>query len=147
MTVRVLSVGYEGSTIDGFVEQLLQNRVEVVVDVRLNAVSRRPGFSKTKLAARLASEGVQYVHEPTLGNPPENRAGFSNGELETARSNMTTYLEQSGQEALARIVELVAQRRNVAVMCVERSHTGCHRSVIIEALEEVIPDLDVTVAR
>ena len=65
---RIYSVGYEGLTVAGLVERLLQNRIEEVVDVRANPVSRRPGFSKKRLAESLTAAGIAYRHEPLLGN-------------------------------------------------------------------------------
>ena len=65
---RIYSVGYEGLTIHGLVERLQQSRIEVLVDVRVNPHSRRPGFSKKKLSESLAAAGIGYRHEPLLGN-------------------------------------------------------------------------------
>lgn len=42
----LFSVGYEGRDLSDFVELLQENGVTVLLDVRLNAISRKPGFSK-----------------------------------------------------------------------------------------------------
>ena len=65
---RIYSVGYEGLTVAGLVERLQQSRIEEVVDVRASPSSRRPGFSKKRLAESLAAAGIAYRHEPLLGN-------------------------------------------------------------------------------
>ena len=91
-THGVVGVGYEGSTIDGFLTKVKEEQVSLLVDVRLDPVSRKPGFSKEKPAANLKSVGVSYVHAPALGNPEGNRPGFasSGNELHASRKNMRT---------------------------------------------------------
>lgn len=45
----LFSVGYEGRSLDELVNELHEHRVTVLLDVRLNAISRKPGLSKTRL--------------------------------------------------------------------------------------------------
>ncbi|MDH6436043.1 hypothetical protein M2158_004583 [Streptomyces sp. SAI-144] len=56
----IVSAGYEGRNIEQFVEQLLARNVRTVADVRLTPLSRKPGFSKTKLTGVLAEAGISY---------------------------------------------------------------------------------------
>lgn len=55
---RIYSVGYEGMTLDGLIDRLTDARVCVLVDVRLNPISRKPGFSRVRLAKALEEAGV-----------------------------------------------------------------------------------------
>jgi uncharacterized protein (DUF488 family) len=139
---RIYSVGYEGMTLDALVDRLAGARVSVLVDVRLNAVSRKPGFSKRRLTEALQDAGIEYVHEKDLGNPQDNREAFRNGDAEAGRSRMRAMLDNGGGEALARLVDLASSKR-VAVLCVERDHTRCHRDVITDMALERNPDIDV----
>ena len=72
----IVSVGYEGRSVDELVDALVEAGVSVLVDVRENAISRKRGLSKRALAEKLQARGIAYVHEPTLGNPRDNRDGF-----------------------------------------------------------------------
>ncbi|TQK97553.1 helix-turn-helix protein [Streptomyces puniciscabiei] len=74
------SAGYEGRDIDSFVASLLDSRIDVVADVRLTPISRKKGFSKTRLGQALAEAGIEYTHLRGLGNPKENRAPFWDGQ-------------------------------------------------------------------
>ncbi len=141
-TGRIYSIGYEGFTLAALIEALSQNRVAVVFDVRLNAVSRRPGFSKRKLAAALDAAGIEYVHEPTLGNPTENRAAFAADDPERARQVVSKIAGTTGAEAVERLATRARSAR-VAVMCVERAHRHCHRSVVIDHVQGLAPDIEV----
>ena len=58
----VYTIGYEGTDIDRFVATLKAVGIKVLADVRAVAVSRKKGFSKTALKARLEDEGIAYTH-------------------------------------------------------------------------------------
>lgn len=130
----VVSVGYEGREIGEFVRDLAARQVTVLVDVRLNAVSRRRGFSKTALRTALAEQGIGYVHLRGLGNPRDNRESFSASDPEPGRARFRNRLSLPDVKAeLDRLRELAASTV-VAVLCVERDQRRCHRDVVIDSL-------------
>lgn len=142
MAGRIYSVGYEGMTLDGLVDRLAGAQVSVLVDVRLNPISRKPGFSRRRLAEALRDAGIEYVHEKELGNPSGNRDSFRNGDGETGRARMRAILDNGAGTALDRVVELASGQR-VAVLCVERDHHRCHRDVITEMAVARNPHIEV----
>ncbi len=142
MAGRIYSVGYEGLTLDGLVDRLAGAQVSVLVDVRLNPISRKPGFSRGRLSEAVAAAGIRYVHEQELGNPPDNRDSFRSGDAEAGRSRMRSILGNGAGEALDRVVKLASTER-IAVLCVERDARRCHRVVITEMVVERNPAIDV----
>lgn len=132
-----ISVGYEGWNINEFVDDLRTQNVAVVADVRLNAVSRRHGFSKTALREALEAVGIGYVHLRGLGNPPDNRAGFHADDPEPARARFGERLRS--MEARTGLRELAALGGTgvVAVLCVEQDPAHCHRTVVIDAVRQL----------
>ena len=72
----VATVGYERRTVDELITALTEAAVEVLVDVRLTPLSRKPGLSKKRLAVLLQAAGIDYLHLPHLGNPRDNRDAF-----------------------------------------------------------------------
>lgn len=139
---RIYSVGYEGLTLPALVERLVQSKVTVLFDVRLNAVSRRKGFAKKALAAGLAEAGIDYVHEPLLGNPPENRYSFRSGDGSEGRRLMRAQLENGSRAAVEALAARAAGDR-VAVLCVERDRHSCHREVVTDMVVELQPKVEV----
>ena len=135
------SVGYEGEELEGFVARLADAGVTLLVDVRKRAGSRRRGFAKTALSAALGEAGIEYRHEPSLGNPPENREPFRRGDP-AAREQMRALVEGTGAAAVDRLAEDASQRP-VAVLCVEADPATCHRSIVIEAVHARRPDIRV----
>jgi uncharacterized protein (DUF488 family) len=135
---RIYSVGYEGLTVGGLVERLQQNRIEEVVDVRANPFSRRPGFSRKRLAESLAAAGIAYRHEPLLGNAFRDEEDF-----DTAMTLMREHLATGDPaDAVARLVALAADRR-IAVLCLENDQRRCHRQEVLAAARVQAPDLDI----
>ena len=129
----LFGVGYEGQTIASFVDQLVSEGCTSLVDVRLNAISRKPGFSKRRLGEALAAVGIAYQHRPELGNPKENREGFgtSGAAFDVA---VRTYAARLAHEHAAAALEELARAgstERVAVLCFESDDARCHRQVIL----------------
>ena len=138
--MTVVTIGYEGRQLDEFVAELSNLRVEVVFDVRENAISRKPGFSKRRLGEALGVAGIEYRHLSSLGNPCSNRVGFRAGEP-AARELFIRRLDDGSRDALDEVA--AARSRSVALMCFERDHASCHRSSIADRLVADNPTLRV----
>ena len=116
----VVSVGYEGREIGEFVRDLAARQVTVLVDVRLNAVSRRRGFSKTTLRTALAEHGIGYVHLRGLGNPRDTRESFPASDPEPGRARFRSRLSLPDVKTELDQLRELAASTVVAVLCVER---------------------------
>lgn len=136
---RMIGIGYEGLSLDALIERLRAAGVEVLIDVRLNAISRKVGYSKRALAAAVESAGIRYVHDPRLGNPKENRAAYADvvsvdGAI--ARERFRTLLgDGDGAEGVRELADLVKQH-TVAVLCYEADEMHCHRQQVMTAVRE-----------
>ncbi len=108
---RIFTIGYEGATVPEFLAALAKAGVEQVIDVRQLPLSRRPGFSKTPLAAELAEIGIGYVHLTALGTPKPGRDAAKKGDRAT--------LEKPS-----------------ALLCFERDPAVCHRTLLMAAVGE-----------
>lgn len=139
-TPKLVSVGYEGRDVNDLVAYLEGEGVRVLVDVRLNPISRKPGLSKTRLAEVLRSAGIEYVHKRELGNPKDNRDGFRSGQKEAVDRFRCLLREEAATEALGHVSELL-EDEVVALLCFEHEHATCHRGLVTEALLEKVPCL------
>lgn len=136
----LVSLGYEGRTVEELIANLRCESVTVLVDVRLTPLSRKPGLSKRRLAAALGAVGIRYLHLRALGNPKENRSAFRAGDARS-RDNFRDLLKAGpGAEALRHVAELL-DGETVALLCFERDHQTCHRLLVAERLQRANPSL------
>ncbi len=136
------SLGYEGRSLNSFLTALQSLNVQVVVDVRLNPISRKKGFSKRMLEAALKLSGISYQHEPRLGNPKDNRGEFREGNAAHGRQRFIAIAGDQGRAAIEQLAEL-AGVSTVAILCVERESERCHRAAVTTALEQASPHIRV----
>lgn len=135
----LLSIGYEGRTVDELVHELTARQVAVLVDVRLTPISRKPGLSKTALASALTRAGIRYEHLPALGNPRANRAGFANPNDEEPRARFRQLLDTPAAADAARHLTTIAEHALIAVMCFERDERTCHRHLVLDHIRDRSP--------
>src|SRR5262245_21185991 len=96
--------------------------VELVVDIRAVPLSRRPGFSKSRLESTLKDAGIGYIHLQKAGNPFRKQSANTGTVLESYRA----YLHRS-PEILDKLGRLLAGHRTV-LLCLEEESEHCHRS-------------------
>jgi uncharacterized protein (DUF488 family) len=139
----LIGIGYQGLTLDELSGQLAKWGVTVLVDVRLNAVSRKPGFSKSRLSAHLAERGIGYVHSPALGNPKDNRAGYGGDDeaVAASRSRFREVLEGVGARQALLDLTTLAATTHVAVFCYEESELHCHRHEVLAEANRLMDDV------
>jgi uncharacterized protein (DUF488 family) len=139
-TRSIATVGYEAASVQRFLEVLRADGVELLVDVRAVASSRRPGFAKTALAANLASVGIDYLHLRGLGTPAPGRAAARAGRHDEMRSIFRAHLATlPAQAELAALAELVRGGRRTCLLCFEANPAHCHRSLVATALGALVP--------
>jgi uncharacterized protein (DUF488 family) len=133
----LFTIGYEQATAKTVLDELAGAKVQLVVDTRAVAASRRPGFSKRQLAAGLDERGIAYLHLRGLGTPKEGRLAARSGDLDTLFKIYETHLETSTAQAeLAELIDLVQSGRRVCLLCYERDVAHCHRKRVAELVCE-----------
>ena len=132
------TIGYEGATVASFLDAL-RAKVELLVDVRALASSRRPGFAKTALAANLASIDIEYLHLRGLGTPADGRAAARAGRYDEMKRIFLEHMtEDVAQEELERLAGIIRGSRPVCLMCFEADPSHCHRSIVVDALRPLV---------
>ncbi|MCB2064393.1 MAG: DUF488 domain-containing protein [Novosphingobium sp.] len=131
----VSTIGYERASLPDFIATLKLGEIDILVDIRDRAQSRRPGFSKSALNDALAEAGIDYLHLPALGDPKEGREAARKGNYAQFRAIFNGVMETSlAREALAELENLALNHR-ICLMCFERDQTKCHRKMVADHLE------------
>lgn len=134
MLPALMTIGYEGTTNAEVMALLRKSQVQLLIDVRAVASSRKPGFSKTRLAAGLQAGGIGYLHLQGLGTPKAGRQAVRAGQAWKMEAIFAEHLKSDrAQTELAHAIHL-AQTARCCLLCFERDHTTCHRHIIAEAI-------------
>ncbi|MFL0587784.1 DUF488 family protein [Sphingomonas olei] len=130
--MTIFTIGYEGVTMDEFIAALHRAGVERVIDVRALPLSRRPGFSKSTLAASLQAAGIDYVHLKALGTPKRGRDAAKKGDVATLREVYDDQLALPEAQAAAAQMRALAAEKPSALLCYERDPCHCHRTLLLQ---------------
>jgi len=131
----LFTIGYEGISLESYLNRLLKNDVKVLVDVRNNPNSMKYGFSKNQLIRYCESLGLLYVHFPEVGIQSKQRqelncqADFD--ELFVAYCNNILSKTQATQ---IKILDLLNQHKRIALTCFEANIQQCHRRHLAAAI-------------
>ena len=128
-----------------FLATLAGAGVAQVIDVRALPLSRRPGFSKSSLAASLREAGVGYVHLKALGTPKRGRDAAKKGDVATLREVYAGQLGLPEAQAAAAVMRRLAAERPSALLCYERDPCHCHRTLLLAAEGAGMEIVDLTV--
>lgn len=136
MIPRLATIGYEQSTLNDVIGRLKAAGVQIVIDVRAVASSRRAGFSKTLLAGSLGAEGIGYLHLRGLGTPKAGRQAARAGRTAEMHEIYRAHLEEpEAQVQLAEACE-VARESVAALLCYEAEAAHCHRAIVADLIRD-----------
>ncbi|MEG3159233.1 DUF488 domain-containing protein [Sphingomonas sp. LB2R24] len=133
---KIFTIGYEATTMADFLSTLKAAGVERVIDVRALPLSRRPGFSKTSLAASLREVDIDYVHLKALGTPKRGRDAAKKGDVATLTAVYDEQLDLPEAQAQAAMMLGLAAETPSALLCYERDPCHCHRTLLLHAVGE-----------
>lgn len=133
--MRIFTIGYEGADIHDFIETLDVLKVSRVIDIRDVPASRRRDFSKNILRDHLEQVGISYSHFKALGDPKEGRDAMRAGKKEIFLKIFGDHIQKpEAQKALDEVTEIALDETSI-LLCYERSHKDCHRSIVATELE------------
>jgi uncharacterized protein (DUF488 family) len=136
----LFTIGYELALPAAVLGELKRAKIELLVDTRAVAASRRPGFSKRQLAASLDEAGIAYVHLQKLGTPAEGRQAARSGELDTLWRIYDKQIKTpEAQEALNELIALIKSGKRVCLLCYCRDLKACHRDRIVANVKKRTP--------
>lgn len=132
----LFTIGYERRSGEDLIAALLDAGVEALVDVRQRPMSRKADFRKKALEASCTEAGVDYVGMPELGSTDALRDRLKEtGDFRMFAKAFRQHVRRKAIEAIDSLAEL-ASERSVALLCYERQHDECHRSVLATILAE-----------
>jgi uncharacterized protein (DUF488 family) len=132
------TIGYEGISLEEYLNRLLINDIKVLVDVRNNPLSMKYGFTKSQLSRYCLSLGIRYVHIPDLGIQSHFRQDL-NTQADYDRL-FADYRENTLKKTIQQqlhVLRILNQCKRVALTCFEANIDHCHRKHLAEAIEKL----------
>ena len=133
---KLFTIGYEGISLEQYLNKLITQDVRLLCDVRKNSYSMKYGFSKSQLSYACEQVGIAFLHLPELGIESDKRK-----ELNTLKDYRTLFDEyesstlQQNHSYLLKLASLLDRYPRIAITCFEANHTMCHRGCIANALK------------
>lgn len=132
------TIGYEGISLEEYLNRLIRNDVKVLIDVRNNPLSMKYGFSKKQLKGFVESLGIEYLHIPEVGIQSDQRQELRRQEdydrlFDIYKENNLKNTENYQRK----IFEVLKSRNRVALTCFEANICQCHRKHLAEAIANI----------
>ncbi|MPL70228.1 hypothetical protein SDC9_15983 [bioreactor metagenome] len=139
---QLFSIGYEGISLETYINKLIINDVHVLCDVRKNAYSQKYGFSKKTLELACKGTNIEYIHIPDLGIVSDKRQELNTLADYDALFNeykQTTLIDNN--KSILYIRDLLDKYKRVALTCFEKDPKQCHRTCVANSLMQ-LPNAD-----
>lgn len=130
------TIGYEGISLETYINKLILNDVRVLCDVRKNSFSMKYGFSKSQLKNACQGVGIKFYHIPEVGIKSEKRKEL------TCQTDYDLLFEDYKETVLAKekqkqvqILELLKKEKRIALTCFEKNIHQCHRKHLANSIK------------
>lgn len=134
----LFTIGYEGISLEEYLNRLLKNDVKVLVDVRNNPLSMKYGFSKSQLKRYCESLSIQYIHFPEVGIQSGQRQELnSQSDYDTLFAVYRKNNLPQTQPTQNKILGLLKQNYRIALTCFEANICQCHRKHLAAAISKL----------
>ncbi len=136
--IIMFTIGYQGVSLEAYLNKLVKNDIRVLIDVRNNPLSQKFGFSKSQLDKYCKGLGITYLHFGDVGIEAEYRQElrtqkdydqlFENYKKKTLPKTLQTQMK---------LLELLKINQRVALTCFEADICQCHRKHLSEAITKL----------
>lgn len=136
--VILYTIGYEGKSVDTYLNELLLNDVKVLIDVRNNARSMKYGFNGYQLVKFTKDLGIKYLHIPELGIESENRQSLNTqADYDFLFETFEAEHLPNKKQYLMKVFEVLKSEKRIALTCFEKDPRQCHRTRVAEAVTKL----------
>lgn len=129
------TIGYEGISLEAYLNKLITNDIKVLVDVRNNPLSQKFGFSKSQLIRYCQGLNIEYLHLGDVGIESEYRQELK--EQSDYDNLFTNYKKKTLPKTICtqeKILSLLVEKKRIALTCFEANICQCHRKHLAEAI-------------
>ena len=135
--IVLYTIGYEGISLEAYLNKLIKNDIKLLIDVRRNPLSQKYGFSKKLLSDFCTRLNIDYIHIPEVGIDSSKRRELnSQDDYDALFEDYKNTVLLETAEAQDRILQLINKHKRVALTCFEADNCQCHRTHLAEKIEK-----------
>ncbi len=134
----LFTIGYEGISLEQYINKLIVNDIKVLFDVRKNPFSMKFGFSKSQLINACQGVGIDYLHIPEVGIENDKRQELN---TQADYDKLFTYYRknilQKESAKQGEILDVLIKKGRIALTCFEANICQCHRKHLAESISKM----------
>lgn len=140
--MTIYTIGFTKKKAEQFFNPLRDNKVQLLVDVRLNNKSQLAGFTKDGDIQYFLKEicNIEYIHCDEYAPSKELLKSYQDGETSWAgyEEEFDRIMEKRG--AYKKFLNRFANYERVCLLCSEPTPEKCHRRLVAEKIQAFSPD-------
>lgn len=143
--MEIFTIGFTKTTAENFFSRLRSNRIQRLLDVRLNNRSQLAGFAKRDDLAFFLRElaGAEYEHAPLLAPTEEILNAYKRKGAMPWSEYEDRFLALMRERRIESVLEKESFERRTVLLCSEDTPDRCHRRLIAEYLAEQWGDVEI----
>jgi uncharacterized protein (DUF488 family) len=133
---KIYTIGFTKKSLEDFIDLLKENKIQKVVDIRLNNSSQLAGFAKGRdLKYALSLVNIDYEHVKELAPDEFTFKEYKeNKDWSRYVARFSELMEERGGKKI--LSELLKDGKTPCLLCSEEKSNKCHRRLVAELLKE-----------
>jgi uncharacterized protein (DUF488 family) len=136
--IVLFTIGYEGVSLEEYLNKLIVNDIRVLCDVRKNSLSMKYGFSKSQLQNACKGVGIEYYHMPEVGIDSNKRQNLlTQSDYDKLFTFYRSTVLKNEIQKQKEILTLLKTKRRIALTCFELNIHQCHRKHLADSITKL----------
>jgi uncharacterized protein (DUF488 family) len=122
----LFDIGYEGKSLEGYLNLLIKNNIKILIDVRKNPISMKYGFSKSVLSKRTVDLGIKYMLIPALVIESDKRKSLNSfDDYQNLFSDYESITLKQNIKSVKEVYNILMQNKRIILTCFEANKNYC----------------------
>ena len=132
------TIGYEGISLEQYLNKLILNDVKLLCDVRKNSLSMKYGFSKSQLQKACENLDIKYLHIPDLGIDSDKRQSLNTqNDYDRLFKEYAKITLVAKKTTVHEVLDILKSNKRIALTCFEAHECQCHRGTLAKAITQL----------
>jgi uncharacterized protein (DUF488 family) len=143
--MEIYTIGFAKKSAEEFFGALRKAGIKRLIDIRLNNTSQLAGFTKKDDLKFFLKElcDAEYIHEPLLTPTPELLNSYKKKKI-TWQEYQERFLGLMRQKKIEEKIDQNLFNGPTVLLCSEAKADRCHRRLVLEYLENVWSNFEIT---